>query len=337
MSGVAKTLAPKQMSREFSIAEVTLEEVDRCLVCSSIEHLEVFTAHDTLHDLPGKWPVRRCAHCGHGFTSPRPDRDSISLYYPTDYSPFASPIAHQEPPTWKSKLRGIFGPLFNPREVIMPPAWRPGKALEVGCGSGRFLVELARRGWTVQGVEPSLSATCNLEATFGVPVVQGTVDSVDFPPSSFDMVVGLMVLEHLHDPLSDTRKIASWIRPGGWFMGSVPNCASWEFRVFGPDWFALQVPTHLSHFTPSSLNRLLIETGFEAPQILGQRNVSNLMVHLGRALERQGWPLARVFLDYPVHGPRTLRLAAWPLATLLAAIGQAGRMTFIARKPSATR
>jgi 2-polyprenyl-3-methyl-5-hydroxy-6-metoxy-1,4-benzoquinol methylase len=322
------------MSGSFSIDDVGINVVEKCLVCASSDHSEILKAHDTLHGLPGLWCVRKCHACGHGFTSPRPDRDSISLYYPTDYSPFASPISHQEPPTWKSKLKGILGPLFNPREVIMPPGRQPGRVLEVGCGSGRFLVELARRGWAVQGIEPSSSTIHHLEATHGVPVVQGTVDSVEFPPLSFDMVVGLMVLEHLHDPLSDTRKIASWIRPGGWFMGSVPNCASWEFRVFGPNWFALQVPTHLSHFTPSSLRRLLSEAGFESPQILGQRNVSNLMIHFGRALGQRGWPLARVFLDYPVSGPRTLRLAAWPMATLLAAVGHAGRMTFLARKPS---
>ena len=322
------------MNANFTIEEVIVEEVSHCLVCGSDDHSILFEAQDTLHGLPGTWSVRRCSNCGHGFISPRPDRDGISLYYPDDYSPFASPITADESHGWKAMLKRVVGRVFDPREVLIPADQIPGDAVEVGCGSGRFLVELARRGWRVQGVEPSSSAIVGLTSTHGVTVTQGTVDTVDFAPSSFDLVAGLMVLEHLHEPMADTRKIASWIRPGGWFMGSVPNCASWEFRVFGPDWFALQVPTHLSHFTPSSLRRLLREAGFDSPQILGQRNVSNLMIHLGRALGRRGWPLARVFLDYPVRGPRTLRLAAWPMATLLATVGQAGRMTFLARKPS---
>ncbi len=321
------------MSNEFSMDQVGLEVVDRCLVCGSTGHSEILEAHDTLHGLPGRWFVRRCHACGHGFTSPRPDRDSISLYYPADYSPFASPIAADEPHGWQPGLKRAVSRLFDPREVVFPADQVGGDALEIGCGSGRFLVELARRGWRVQGVEPSSSAVAGLTSVHGITVTQGTVDKVDFAPSSFDLVVGLMVLEHLHDPAADTRKIASWLRPGGTFMGSVPNCASWELHTFGADWYALQLPTHLSHFTPGSLSQLLADAGFDPPRIIGQRNISNLMIHFGRALKRRGWPGSRILLDYPIRGPRALRLATWPVAALLAAVGQAGRMTFVARTP----
>ena len=321
------------MNDAFSIDDVALEDVGECLVCSSTEHTEIFTARDTLHDLPGEWSVRRCARCGHGFTSPRPDRDSISLYYPSDYSPFSSPIADPRTPGRKSPVRDALRALVDPREVMLPAASSPGKALEVGCGSGRFLLELAELGWDVQGIEPSPAAVAEFRKNHDLPVTVGTIGEAEIPPASLDLVVALMVLEHLHDPLADARKMASWIRPGGSLMGSVPNCSSWEFRVFGPEWFALQVPTHLSHFSPRSLGRLLVEAGFDTPRIVGQRNVSNLMVHLGRALDRRGSGLAHVFLDYPVRGPRALRLATWPMATLLAVMGQAGRMSFLARKP----
>lgn len=322
------------MSGGFSLDEVTLEDIDRCLVCASTDHSEILEGIDTLHGLPGRWSVRRCRACGHGFTSPRPDRDSISLYYPSDYSPFASPIAADDSHGWKAALKRIAGKVLDPREVAVPADQVPGDALEIGCGSGRFLVELGRRGWRVQGVEPSGTAIAGLASAHGVEVTQGTVDTVDFRPSSFDLVVGLMVLEHLHEPRSDVRRIESWIRPGGTFMGSVPNSASWEFGAFGADWYALQLPTHLSHFTPGSLSKLLVDAGFEPPKIIGQRNISNLMIQLGRALGRRGWPGSKLFLDYPVKGPRALRLAAWPVAALLAAVGQAGRMTFVARKPA---
>ncbi len=205
----------------------------------------------------------------------------------------------------------------------MPPG-EPGTALEVGCGSGRFLAELVQRGWRVHGLEPSAAAAARAAKALEIQVDAGTVEAARYPEDSFDLVAALMVLEHLHDPLADTRRVAQWIRPGGWFMGSVPNCASWEFRKFGPSWYALQLPTHLSHFTPVSLARLLVEAGFEPPRIVHQRNVSNLAVHLGRALDRRGWPLSRLFLDFPVRGPLALRLALWPFATLLAAARQGG-------------
>jgi len=320
------------MSRSFTLEEVGLETVARCPVCRSAEHVRVFDARDTLHGLPGEWTVRLCSSCGHGFTSPRPDRDSVSLYYPEDYSPFSSPVApppNSLPMRW---LKSISHALLDPREILMPPI-EPGRALEVGCGSGRFLAELTQQGWKVQGLEPSSATAARAAASLGLRVDCGTIENAEYANGEFDLVIGLMVLEHLHDPLADARRIAAWIRPGGFFLGSVPNAACWEFQALGSDWFALQVPTHLSHFTPASLARLLIDSGFDPPTIVHQRNVSNLMVHLGRALERRGWPLSRLFLDYPVRGPLPLRLAVWPLATLLAAARQGGRMTFLTQKP----
>jgi SAM-dependent methyltransferase len=321
-----------QIVREPSIATVTLEDVGRCLVCSSPEHSEVITARDTLHDLPGEWSVRRCSRCGHGFTSPRPDRGSISSYYPSDYAPFSSPVADPRTSGLRSKVKHRLGPLLDPREVLIPPGG-PGDALEVGCGSGRVLADLSRRGWRVRGLEPSPAAAERAAASLGLPVDCGTVEDARYPAEAFDLVVALMVLEHLHDPLADARRLAGWLRPGGFLTGSVPNAASWEFRAFGPEWFALQVPTHLSHFTPASLTRLLVEAGFEPPKIVHQRNVSNLAMQLGRALDRRGWPLSRLFLDFPTSGPPALRMAAWPFAAVLAAIRQAGRISFLARKP----
>lgn len=321
------------MSTRFSLEDVGIESVERCLVCGCPDHELIFEARDTLHGLPGVWAVRQCRECGHGFTSPRPDRASIGLYYHDEYSPFHSPAAREAPSGLEGWLKGLLHPLLDPRETILPRSLTTGRALEVGCGSGRFLVELGGKGWQVQGLEPSALAVDNAARKGEIEVTRGTVETVDFPASSFDLVVGLMVLEHLHDPVADTRKIATWLRPGGSFMGSVPNCRSWEFRAFGPNWYALQVPTHLSHFTPRSLSRMLVDAGFEPPRIIGQRNISNLMIHLGRALERRGWSCGKIFLDYPVHGPRILRWMTWPVAFLLAAIGQAGRITFVAHKP----
>lgn len=300
-------------------------------MCGSTEHGVLLVAEDTLHHLPGRWTVRRCVRCGHGFTSPRPDRSSIRRYYPDDYQPFSSPVRTDPGRRRFSRTRELASRLLDPREVVLPGV-DPGDALEVGCGSGRVLADLARRGWRVRGLEPSAAAAGRATAAAGVPVDHGTVEGAVFPDQSLDLVLTLMVLEHLHDPLTQARRIAGWLRPGGHLSGSVPNAGSWELRAFGPAWFALQVPTHLQHFTPGSLSRLLTSAGFERPRIVHQRNVSNLVVQLGWVLRRRGWPGGKLCLAYPERGSRVMRLALWPLAFSLAALKQAGRISFIARR-----
>ncbi len=103
------------MSGSFAIDDVGIEVVEKCLVCTSSDHFEILKAHDTLHGLPGLWCVRKCRACGHGFTSPRPDRDSISLYYPDDYSPFSAPVAPPRNSTVIRWLKSISRPLLDPR------------------------------------------------------------------------------------------------------------------------------------------------------------------------------------------------------------------------------
>jgi hypothetical protein len=43
----------------------------------------------------------------------------------------------------------------------------------------------------------------------------------------------------------------------------VPNLASLGFRYFGPDWWPLELPRHLLHFSPGTLRRLVTMHGLE--------------------------------------------------------------------------
>lgn len=282
--------------------------------------------------MPGEWGVHSCRGCGLMLTSPRPDPATMPGYYPTEYQPFGAPHAPTEHRPAMAALKRLARRLLDPKEHVLPRGLAPGRALEVGCGSGRYLTQLAASGWRVEGLEPSVETADRLRESTGLPVTTGSISEASLDPESFDLVAAVMVLEHLHTPLGDLGKIRSWLRPGGYIAGSVPNAASWEFGFFGPGWFALQLPTHLFHFTPMTLTRLLEKAGFEEVRIYHQRNVSNLMIHLGRFMQRHRMPGARICLEYPEKGPAPLRYALRPVAAVLAWLGQAGRISFTARK-----
>jgi hypothetical protein len=48
----------------------------------------------------------------------------------------------------------------------------------------------------------------------------------------------------------------------------VPNLASWSFAHFGRHWFGLDVPRHLTHFTPATLSALLTAEGFRLLKLM---------------------------------------------------------------------
>ena len=58
-------------------------------------------------------------------------------------------------------------------------------------------------------------------------------------------------------------KVREWLRPGGIYCLNLPNINSWEARLFGSYWYGLEMPRHLTHFSPTSLSNVMESPGFE--------------------------------------------------------------------------
>ncbi len=83
-------------------------------------------------------------------------------------------------------------------------AHAPGKALDLGCGTGTNLVSLARAGWTVVGVDFALKAAAAAKkklqaAGLAGRVVQGDVTGVHLGEAPFDLVVDIGCYHGLTD------------------------------------------------------------------------------------------------------------------------------------------
>ncbi len=323
-------------------AEVVLETVPCPFGCAGGDET-VLVGHDRLHGLPGAFQVVKCRACGLLRTNPRPTRKTIGFYYPEDYGPHlrtvetAAATPPRERPRWKRlglrAHRYLFYEAFRFNHERFPPL-PPGRMLEVGCATGAFLHAMAERGWEVEGLESSERAAREARS-HGHIVYLGTLEEAPDPTRLYDLVVGWMVLEHLHNPLLGLEKLRRWVRPGGWLALSVPNAGSLEFRWFREAWYALSLPTHLYHFTPRTLTRLLSECGWRAERIFHQRLMSNLLASMGYVLEDRGYRnfITRALVTSPVREGR-LHYRLYPLAWMLSLFGQTGRMTVWARKPN---
>src|SRR5207244_4786777 len=93
---------------------------------------------------------------------------------------------------------------------------RPQRArtLDAGCGSGRNMIELARRG-TVTGVEVSDTSAGLARARQAGEVISGSVLQMPFASASFDLAVCLDVLEHLEDDRAALAELRRAVAPGG--------------------------------------------------------------------------------------------------------------------------
>jgi 2-polyprenyl-3-methyl-5-hydroxy-6-metoxy-1,4-benzoquinol methylase len=85
---------------------------------------------------------------------------------------------------------------------------------------------------------------------------------------SYDAVVLWHVVEHMHDPARTLHDVERLLRPGGVLMIAVPDFRSLEARIGKADWFHLDVPRHLFHFTSATLTNLLADAGLEPREVV---------------------------------------------------------------------
>jgi SAM-dependent methyltransferase len=97
------------------------------------------------------------------------------------------------------------------------------RILDAGCGSGRNMVDLARRG-RVWGVELAPSSLEVAVARQVGEVCPGSLEEVlPFEDGSFDLAVALDVLEHVGDDTFALRELARVVRPAGHLILTVPQ------------------------------------------------------------------------------------------------------------------
>jgi SAM-dependent methyltransferase len=198
------------------------------------------------------------------------------------------------------------------------PPWRGrGRYLDVGCGSGGALGVARALGWQVAGVEVDEAAAAKARR-FSARVHAGDLQAAPFAPGEFDLITAFHVLEHVPDPVGAVRRMLGWLAPGGLLVIEVPNAGGLGARLFGRAWSGLELPRHLSHFTPATLERAVGQAGGRVVWCWHQAKPRYYLWSLGFWLRDHGVPrLARAAEWRPVYGALklglelTLPLARW--------------------------
>lgn len=251
-------------------------ELVPCDYCGSAANEAVLRT--TAYDLAEPFTAVRCLGCGLMFTNPRPVQSRIGTYYSVSsyYSyqslesvrdlSYAQRIKQVMFDAYYNADRGVLTTSFAravlSRVLIVPPREKMGRILDVGCGSGGFLLMMKNCGWETAGVEISAEA-CNAANRHGLNVHCGQVEDAPLPDASFDVIVLSQSLEHLYSPKSALRAAHRLLKSDGVLIIGVPNCEGIDQRLFRENWHAWDLPRHLYHFTPTSLRQYLETAGFQ--------------------------------------------------------------------------
>jgi SAM-dependent methyltransferase len=133
--------------------------------------------------------------------------------------------------------------------------------LDIGCGNGSYMKDMAERGWRAVGYELDAAYAAELSNNLGLEVIVGE-DTLAARAGEFDLVTFNFSFEHLDHPLRLLELGAKALKSGGQIYIAVPNIESREAAIFGDRWFHLDPPRHISFFTKDLLREHLEGRGF---------------------------------------------------------------------------
>lgn len=101
---------------------------------------------------------------------------------------------------------------------------RDRKILEVGCGTGAMVNELAGRGYSVIGTDISQEAIKYGRQKYpGLSLEAGPAQRLPYPPEMFDLVISFDVFEHIPQIDEHLQEVHRVLRPGGYYLFQTPN------------------------------------------------------------------------------------------------------------------
>jgi 2-polyprenyl-3-methyl-5-hydroxy-6-metoxy-1,4-benzoquinol methylase len=139
-----------------------------------------------------------------------------------------------------------------------------GKLLDIGAGTGDFLVVANNDGWQTIGTEPSEKAK-GIAITKGVKFAE-SLSSLE--NNSFDVITMWHVLEHVPNLEEYIIELKRLLKPSGTIIIAVPNFKSFDAEYYGKFWAAYDVPRHIWHFSKTAIDKLFSEKKMKLVEVL---------------------------------------------------------------------
>jgi 2-polyprenyl-3-methyl-5-hydroxy-6-metoxy-1,4-benzoquinol methylase len=233
----------------------------RCPICGAERPKEFLKAPDRFHGRTELYTLVQCAVCSLVWLGNPPKPEDMGKHYGADYDRQISTTGETQDNRWTGHVQ-----MLNKHKA-------GGRMLDLGCSSGAFLSSMPRDRWELFGVEMSEETALRARKRCGAEVFVGDVLDAPFPPEHFDAITCIHVYEHMYQPKEVMAKIAYWLKPGGIFYTMIPNIDSAAFRFFKSYWYALELPRHLFHFSPKTLNDAAASAGLKAVLLRTKREI----------------------------------------------------------------
>ncbi len=236
-----------------------------CPVCDSIKVSKRFTLRDRFFGVTSeRFSAFLCKECRALFLDQDLVRDRLSAFYPQHYWWSPEGISGSMESFYRKWVLRHDQLAFVKRVLA---SYQKPRCLEIGCGNGTFTGMAENDGIDIRGIEISPEAV-EAAHTQGISCIStGTIEDTVASGETYDSVILFHVLEHLVDPREFMSNLSRVIREGGTLILQVPNCSSWQARLFGKRWYGLDCPRHVCNYSAGALECLVASSGFMISRI----------------------------------------------------------------------
>ncbi len=248
-----------------------------------------------------------CRQCGFIFTNPRPTREAISAFYQDGYRQFytgsTEPDSDYRPESSRYRRAKRLVDFIKPS--VQKFSGSTMNVLDIGCGSG-VLLHIFQQAFPqsrLSGVEPDTGFGKYAESLNRANILYQDVEKYFSAPFStpFDVILLNHVLEHLYQPFDKLLALRERLRPGGLLLVEVPHLLSGDWK----DPLKIFHIAHVSHFTPDTLEKAFLRSGFKILQ--KSLSVPRTMTYLCQKSE--SWALPGAWEPSPEKDIRLLETA----------------------------
>jgi SAM-dependent methyltransferase len=250
------------------MSQVDAVSQEACILCGG--HLSPTSKPLPVGHVIGSGCIVVCERCGSGQIMPRSARGGREQLYDESYydgSAGAGALAGGADEA-SSKLKRRLVALERRFEASP-------RLLDLGCATGVFVAYARDRGWRAIGIEPSDAAAELGRRTRQVEILTGTIETVDLPAASFEVIHANHVLEHLEDPIVTLRAAARLLAPAGVVVAEVPYELSTPLaeRLLGSLGRPIGRPSstyHLTFFSRRGLMEAIRHAGLRVESLRGE-------------------------------------------------------------------
>ena len=196
------------------------------------------------------WDLSRCDNCTHIFANPCPSPEFIQSLYGETEDPLYQEEAQGRSKNFKRILKWL--------DKIHPER---GILMDVGAATGILMDISRKRGWNVEGIEPSSWAVGVAREKYDLEILEGVFETAPLQEEKYTVVSMVDFLEHIPHPYDAISMAQKLLLPGGTLCLVTPDIHSLAARIMGQKWWHYR-PGHLGYFSKKSLQFLMQRAGF---------------------------------------------------------------------------